>query len=629
MKKLLFSLFAITLATAMVAQNPVFEEEISIPAGWTLDSILLPPSPLTTQVLFVGGHDLVQTTETYSNPAGRQVAKEWHDFIGFTPDDTGESLGWVSVNHETIYVDDKIGDGGGMTVFRVARNNEGTLDIVEQTLEDGRQGEYFNVDFVNTVGETGMNCAGISAPDGRIWTAEEWFRGSNSSIWNSSARTSSLPLVVAGVRGAYGVRDTSDFTINAPEFPLVDGLTISKNDNFNYMVEIDPRQAKAIRKQYNWGRAGWEGGAITSDMKTVYLGDDSSPAPFIKFEADVAGDFTQGTLYFYKHDNDAGQRWVAIPMDTEEIIFGGLRDYCFANGATIFMRNEWVAIDQSTGIVYWTETGRDNAGSRFKSVQDEFPSVNVHPALDQFATETQGLTSAFDENYADYYGRVWSYDPATNEVDVMIHGGPYFETSPAEADYPDKHLSNPDGLNVMTIDGETFLLINEDLNGTSNGRVPEGVSNRVCELWLLPTSTRGSATIDDLVRITAIPQGAEVTGSIQISDNTILMNSQHPNPNNPFPWNHSLTVAIHGFENVSVSNLNPPVFEEGEKLKLFPNPTTRELFLSEITDFAIYNLNGQRVKVYRNTQQADVSDLAPGTYFILTEDQESYKFIVQ
>jgi hypothetical protein len=211
----------------------------------------------------------------------------------------------------------------------------------------------------------------------------------------------------------------------------------------------------------------------------------------------------------------------------------------------------------------------------------------------------------------------------------MIHGGPYFETSPSEADYPDKHLSNPDGLNVMTIDGETFLLINEDLNGRSNGRVPEGVSNSVCELWLLPTSTRGSATIDDLVRITAIPQGAEVTGSIQISDNTILMNSQHPNPNNPFPWNHSLTVAIHGFENVAVSNLNPPVFEEGEKLKLFPNPTTRELFLSEITDFAIYNLNGQRVKVYRNTQQADVSDLAPGTYFILTENQESYKFIVQ
>ena len=160
--------------------------------------IVMPASPLTTQVLFVGGVDLVQTTATYGVPAGQAIAKEWHDFIGFTPDDSGESLGWISVNHENIYRDDRIGDGGGMTAFRVQRDEmTGDLVVMDQTLDDGRAGKFFNVDFVNTVGETGMNCGGISSiVDGRIWTAEEWFRGDNGDINTGSPRNaSSLPVL--------------------------------------------------------------------------------------------------------------------------------------------------------------------------------------------------------------------------------------------------------------------------------------------------------------------------------------------------------------------------------------------------------------------------------------------------
>lgn len=97
----------------------MFNETIKIPAGYIPDEVVLPPSPLTMQVLFVGGHDIVETTKTYNNPAGRAIAKEWHDFIGMTPDSSGATLGWVTVNHEMIYRDDKIGDGGGMTMFRI------------------------------------------------------------------------------------------------------------------------------------------------------------------------------------------------------------------------------------------------------------------------------------------------------------------------------------------------------------------------------------------------------------------------------------------------------------------------------------------------------------------------------
>jgi secreted PhoX family phosphatase len=615
-------------ATPAEMANELFANSIEI-ENYTPTELVLPPSPLKTQVIFVGGYDIVQTTPTYGNPAGRAVAKEWHDFIGFTPDDSGESLGWVSVNHEQIYRDDLIGDGGGMTSFRVKEGADGNLEIMNQTLEDGRTGQFFNVDFVNTVGETGMNCAGISAPDGRIWTAEEWFRTSTNSIYNGVFRGADRPnswnphnpaLSPAG----FGVRDTSHYTINTPEFPLVDGMTIPKYENFNYMVEIDPKQAKAIRKQYNWGRAGWEGGAITADMKTVYLGMDATPAPWVKFEAETAGDFTKGTTYVYKHDNPRGEKWIAVP-ESIDIVFGGLSDYAWSVGATMFNRNEWVTIDPTTGWVYWTETGRDNPGSRWA---DEAAEGGQYAPHHIFRAAKQGAANPGDSEYWDYYGRVMYYNPATEGVGVMIEGGPYFaDGSPSEANYPEKHLSNPDGLNIVNIDGQSYLMIQEDLNGTSYGRTPEGVSNRLCELYLLSTEQM-DATIDDLIRITAVPAGAEITGAIQVNNNTILVNAQHPNANNPFPYNHSLTMAIHGFADLKRQQLQSPDFETA-KQNIIPNSITRELQFEEATDFAIYNEAGKRLKVFRNRKTANIADLKPGTYFVQKTNKELTKFVVE
>ena len=618
------------------AQSQVaFDEELQI-SNFAPQEFVLPPSPLTTQVIFVGGYDIVQTTPTYGNPAGRAIAKEWHDFIGFTPDSSGSSLGWVTVNHEMIYQDDRIGDGGGMTAFRIEKDANGEIVVMDQTLEDGRQGQFFNIDFVNTVGETGMNCAGISAPNGRIWTAEEWFRSSTGSINNGSfsgVGGGNLPSNPSPERAFQGVRDTSMFTINAPEFPLVDGKTIPKYQNFNYMVEVDPKQAVAIRKQYNWGRAGWEGGAITPDGKYAYLGIDGVPAPWVRVTATTPWDFTDVTVEVYKHDNPQGQRWIAIDMN-EDNMLGGLTNAAWAAGATMYMRNEWVAIDPATGIVYWTETGRDSGSSGPGIV---FPAVAAasnaviaphHTALAQ----ERGFADATDPNYQDYYGRVLYYDPATEEVGVAIDGGPYFENGSSEIDeanYPDKHLSNPDGLNILTIGGKSFLMIQEDLNGSSFGRMPNGISNRLCELYLLAADNAKDASVDDLVRITAIPAGAEITGAIQIDDNTILVNSQHPNANNPFPYNHSVTMAIHGFASANVTTDLIEAPEAAKSLTVYPNPTTREVFLSETTDFALYNVNGQRLKVYRNANHADLGNFAAGTYYIITAKKESYKIIVQ
>lgn len=628
MKKVFTFIVLASLWASATAQS-IFAEKISVPEGFVPEEVVMPPSPLDIQVLFVGGTDIVQATATYGNPAGPAIAKEWHDFIGFTPDDTGESLGWISVNHEQIYRDDRLGDGGGMTVFRVARNEDGTLEILDQTLEDGRSGQFFNVDFVNTVGETGMNCGGItSMVDGRIWTAEEWFRSSNASINSSSAGGSSYPLNVGQSSANQGVRDTADWTISS-DIEGWDGMVIKKYENFNFMVEIDPRQAKAIRKQYNWGRQPFEGGAVNAGNNRVYLGPDDTPGFFSYFLADEAGDFTKGTMYVYKHDKP-GYKWVPIWKQEDMLNY---KAAAVEAGATMFNRIEWVAIDPISNYVYFTETGRDNPGSRWA---DENAAGAVHDPYHMARAQAMGLESPNSSAYPDYYGRVWQYDPYTDNLTVYLEGGPDLETSPIESEYPEIHLSNPDGLNFMVIDGRSYMIIQEDLNGRSFGRVPAGVSNSTCELFLLDMTIE-NPTVNDLIRLSVIPKGAEVTGAAPTADGkSLLVNVQHPDVNNPFPFNHSLTFAINGFDKLTAEDLGQkvelPATEEmidTEQFAIYPNPTTRTVFFNRQTDVAVYDASGRRVLVKRNTTQLDVSELAKGIYYVRNAEGKTLKLVVK
>ena len=646
-------------AGAAAHAQTIFDEEIALPPGFVATEVVLPPSPLTTQVLFVGGVDVVESPATYGNPIGKAVAKEWHDFIGFTPDDASDDLGWVSVNHEQIYRDDRLGDGGGMTVFKVRRAGDGTLEVVDQQLGDGRAGKFFGVDFASVVGETGMNCGGISSRvDGRIWTAEEWFRSSNASIndgrFSDQFEAESGFPKAPGSRDNQGVRDTSDFTIDAPEFPEFDGRTLRKYENFNYMVEVDPREARAIRKQYNWGRQPFEGGAIESSNQIVYLGPDATPGFFGMFVAETPGDFTRGTLFAYKHDKE-GFNWVPI-WGADDLL--DQQAVAAAKGATMFNRIEWVAIDNETNNVYFTETGRDRPGSRFARGE---AAGAVHDPYHLRRAARLGLESPNSPDYPDLYGRIWRYDPVADTLTVYLEGGPDLAEGPAEADYPDQHLSNPDGLNVMEIDGVQFLVIQEDLNGTSGGRVPSGVDNRTCEVYLLDLRL-DEPTLDDLIRLTAVPAGAEVTGAMPTPDGkSLLVNVQHPNATNPFPFNHSLTLAIHGFDQVSVgaprrenagggaadadadageAGATGPAgtrpfdlyddVAEAEAFGVYPNPTMRTIALSGgPQDVALYDATGARVLVRRGVTSVDVSHLAAGNYLVRNGAGETVRLVVQ
>ena len=292
----------------------------------------------------------------------------------------------------------------------------------------------------------------------------------------------------------------------------------------------------------------------------------------------------------------------------------------------MYNRIEWVAYDATTGKVYLTETGRDNPAGRWRDEADEGAVYAPHHIA---RAADQGASGPDADEYWDYYGRVLEFDPETEEMSVHIEGGPYFEESPAEADYPSKHLTNPDGLNVITIDDQQFLAIEEDLNGTSFGRTPAGVSNRLCEMFILDLSIENPSVVD-LIRITAIPAGAEVTGVVQTPDGrSLLINSQHPNSNNPFPYNHSLTFAIHGFDELTVTDVNEPNFGDNDDLQIFPNPATRMVYLSETIDFAIYSADGKRVGVYRETSNVDISGFPSGMYYLKLASGDIKKLVVE
>ncbi|MBU2652122.1 MAG: DUF839 domain-containing protein [Bacteroidetes bacterium] len=539
MKKIYISFLMLFWALAMTAQNGLlFNPHIDV--DWNYDkSIQVPASPIISQVLFVGGYHEVVALDDNGNPV-TIMSKEDNDFIGVTPAGNGDYF--ISVNHESQVLDEIGGDGGGMTAFKVTRDpNTDTLIVTEQTLNDGRNGKFFLVDFKHTVGETRNNCGGIIGPNGDIWTAEEYPPFSNQEI---AGYISDLNNFKIGTGSVYEVNGM---------VPAFEGEVIKRYQNMGYMVKIDPVNAKAEMKQYNWGRMSFEGGVMMPDEQTFYFFEDGTPGMLTKYVGNTPGDYINGKLYIYKHDlNDpVNGNWLEIDNTNLDLMLN-MADWAWTNHATMFNRLEWGI--EINGLVYIAETGRDDVGNKWA---DEYADGGVIAPYHYDRATAQG-TVAHATDYTDLYGRVLVYDPVTDSVWVYLEGGPEWpnEVSQPVADYPAVHMSNVDGLGKININGVDYLIMNEDLNGKTYNRQPDGVVSNLCEMFLVDVSNP-APVYSDLIRIGVGPFGAELTGGTGTPDSkTIFVNVQHPktNPNgNIFPYesDKAVTVALTGFDKLT------------------------------------------------------------------------------
>jgi secreted PhoX family phosphatase len=604
MKKITLSLIVLATAAFAQAQNvfPTLDVNIYDKSKFPTDpnTVVIPASPLKYDVLFIGG------TDTVTNHNGvKALAKEWQDFTGYVPINGRSDSGYVIVNHEMVTADPVNGDGGGMTVFTAYYNQK----TKSWEVKNDAQGKFRNVDFSN-VGGTGANCGGIQTNWGKVFTAEEW----------GDAFTSNKILA------AQGMTDTSNYTIKSFNGQTVN-QSVERYKNFQYMVEVDVKSAKAIRKNYNMGRYDHEGGWIASDRKTVYLTDDySSGAIFFKFVADAPEDFSKGQLYAYKQSNDAQTgTWLPLSMDLNTMI--SARDAAFKLGATIFMRLEWVE-GINDEIIFIAETGRGKAQSVKSAL---LKGANLASHLVQLDANDGKLDSSFN----DMWGRVLRFNVSSGKMETALDGGGLLGK-----DYKptNNHLSSPDGLTHTVINGRVYLSIQEDMNPSGMPANPAQFANVACENYMLDVTGDHEGVIyniTDLKRFMVGPKGCEITGGRFSPDgSTYFVNIQHPSTSNTFPFNHSVTLAVTGYKTIfnesfkTQQALKNSDFEK-DGFQMFPNPASREVYFNTVTDAALYSIDGKRIKVVRETNVIDVADLQAGTYVLKTAKGDTHKLIVQ
>lgn len=416
-------------------------------------------------------------------------AKADFDFMAYFPIKGSPEEGYLWVNHETDEADNNLGDGGGASILHIKRQNEIWKRI----------GAPKAVDFAG-VGGTWNNCLGGVTPWGTVLTSEEYEPASNWEIYKQGK----------------GIRDTAAYG------------GFAKFYNYGWMVEADPYTGKVLGKRWALGRFSHEGALCMPDSQTIYLLDDFAPGIFFKFIAEKKADLSKGRLFALQLGPDGKSvQWLPLPAERDSL--NEIRKVALRRGASFFIRLEDIE-KLPDGRFILSETGKDE--------------VDLAWAINLGGKPAPHLSKSHKGNgkYSDYYGRLLIYDPRKETLEVFLEGGAGRNSN--------VHFANPDNLSVNPV--QNWLVIHEDINAPSQGRVSLNAGNNlVNEIYVLDLSIK-NPTIDDLQRLLIAPRGAETTGSCWNNDySTLFINIQHPDPDNPPPFNKDMTIAVSGFGKVS------------------------------------------------------------------------------
>ncbi len=220
---------------------------------------------------------------------------------------------------------------------------------------------------------------------------------------------------------------------------LGDGNMDGYNDA-GWCVEIDPVTRKVINhlgglpiadKLWALGNYKHENIVIHANRRTAYLGADSNPGYLYKFVANVAEDFSSGSLYVYKELTPTTGEWVLLDNTTPAEQNSTLSQSA-NEGAKVFNAIEDVEISPIDGQVYLAVKNEN----RVYRLQDSDPIIGTSVAgfetyvggtsylIDHAGGSTLANWGTGNDNLAfDDLGNLWVLQDGSNEYIWLVEEG--------------------------------------------------------------------------------------------------------------------------------------------------------------------------------------------------------------
>ena len=272
--------------------------------------------------------------------------------------------------------------------------------------------------------------------------------------------------------------------------------------DYGYIIEMEQAISTTpeLVRHLTMGRFSHENALVMPDNKTVYLTDDGYDTVFFKFEADVAGDLSEGTLYASKVTQDSTYNsastgfdveWLELGSSSNEEIQGWIDDYDdittadYIQGENSYITDEdinnWAEdyLDEdlnNDGIIGYAlddrvaflETRKAAAAIGATDEWNKMEGVGFNPnapdnlylamsSIDNAMTDGQGDIDVSDNLCGIVYQMTMNDLWNVNRIHPAIIGGPYISSNQYECDI--NNLAGPDNLVVLD-DGS--VLVGED-----------------------------------------------------------------------------------------------------------------------------------------------------------------------
>lgn len=577
---------------------------------------------------------------------------------------------------------EKLGDGGGLVYFRIARTKAGKWNLVSIGKVGNKYIYFENVDF-SSIGGTINNKAFTST-------------GTVSSTTQRFLVNEDISMVHSN-KDLLGFADTSDFEYPASVTKETQKRSVVPKDkilqkylSLGWPVEVDAISGKVIGRLHRLGRGA--SSIVHGRQNILYFVYPGNPSVLMRYDPTQSEDLNISTnldllkpslgfgnldntilLYAYKQTpNGEGDFTIPIAFKVDSLtdpdnsdlkmpaysqMFDSLlvaKEVALRAGATMFANIGDLAItanDIGDDVILITEKGIDDSGDWYNNPAKKFNGVL---ALHLKALDTKDLSN--DGNFKDSFGRILAISggSGTTTTTVLTEGG---------VSNGNKFFSNPDKMetseyfNAKTGTSNLLFTVKENIPATDKGRNPGNVPyiERTNEAYFLQIESNIAAFLPtNGVSVTPIPfdqyklyesgsKGSMLSSSFsnnsQTVGNVFLANSKVKSGvlsdtylsviNGYNGTDKSMIVALRGINDNFLTGLEEN--EEGgtKGFSAWPNPSSGIIQVKEVSDYIVSDVSGNLVKSFQSTQTLDMSELEKGMYFLKKSNGSVKKIVLQ